>query len=161
MQLLDKLRGHLGGVVSNDFYERIKRLGHTEIVTLTSKRSLYVVYNRLGDLINNCSVASAIVRELEDEKTNVVNSPLSIVHTPSQDLLFIPWPFVFSRRIFLGKISCCTTITSISNSNDDENQKYYIPAGVLTCRRLPAGFPNFVGSIAEVIVSQQDNEGNR
>ena len=54
VQLLDRLQGHLGGVVSNDFYERIKRLGHTEIVTLTSKRSLYVVYNRLGDLINIC-----------------------------------------------------------------------------------------------------------
>jgi hypothetical protein len=33
-----------------------------------------------------------------------------------------------------------------------------IPVKVLTCRRILAGFPNFVGSIVEVIVSQKETK---
>lgn len=117
MQLLDRLRGHLGGLlVSNDFYGRIKRKGHTKIVTLTSERRLYVVNNRLGDLINVCSVA--IVRE--DKRTDVINSPLSIVRIPSLQTFSSPLGHLsFPDASFSGRYPVAT---SISNSNDGERE---------------------------------------
>ena len=125
--LLDRLWGHLGVLVSDDFYGRIKRKGHTRILTSNLKGRLYVVNNRLCDLINICIFM--VLRlwgktKNKCRKLTPVDSSHSLSPTFSPDLLFTPWPFVFPWRVFSGRYP--PVATTMSNSNDDDDSGEYM-----------------------------------
>lgn len=94
--LLDRLQGHLACW--------LKSLLPTKIVALTSKRSLYVAYDRLRDLINICILEISV--ENRERKKYRQLTLIDGSHTLFPDFLFTSGPFFVPGSVFLGQISC-------------------------------------------------------